>query len=340
VVDPPYQPSWQNRFFDAFDRLPVPPGVAYGLIFAASVAANTAVPWLEGGLPVGEFDPYLLTFQVWLLVVMFAGDYYLGVARQAIDRFRPALAVDDAEFQLLRYRYTTIPARSGWVITVLSAIFAVWGISFGRPYQQAGLSAVVMYLTSVYMFWLVFFFMYFLWRIVRQTSDLYARVERVSLFNLEPLYAFSGLSSRVGMFLAFAGVLSYVTNFVLTEAPNTAGFAFFAGINFTVAIAAFIYPLQGIHRRLDAAQDAMAAENDGRLEAAYRELHRRVDAGSEAGMADLHHEIQALLDFRREIQGTSTWPWSPGTLRAFASALLLPIVLWGTQQILERVFGG
>jgi hypothetical protein len=335
-VDLPYPPSWQNRFFDAFRRQLVPRHLLYVLITAASVAVNTAVAWIEGGLPAGEFDPYMLTFQVWLLVVMFAGDYYVAAAGRAIDRFRPALGVDDVEFAQLRYTYTTIPARTGWIIAAASLVFSIWGISFGRPYQQTGLSAVAMYATSVFMFWLVFFFMYFLYRIVRRTADLYARIERVNLFHLEPLYAFSGLSSRVGMFLVFAGVLSYITNFVFTESPNPAGFAFFAGINVVVAIAAFIYPLQGIHGRLDAAQDAMAAENDARLEVAYRELHRRVDAGTDAGMADLHHEVQALLEFRREIHGASTWPWGPGTLRAFISALLLPIMLWAIQQALER----
>jgi len=338
-VDLPYPPSWQNRFFDAFRRQPLPRHALYVLITIVAVGVNNVMPWIDGTLAVGELDPYLLTFEIWLLVVMFAGDYYLAAAGAAMDRFRPALDVDEATFRELRYTYTTVPARTGWVITGLSLVFAVWGISFGRPYQQAGLSAFVMYLTSIYMFWLVFFFMYFLFRIVRGTADLYARVERVNLFHLEPLYAFSGLSSKIGMFLVFAGVLSYITNFVLSETPNIVGFAFFVGINIVVAIAAFIYPLQGIHARLDAAQDAMAADNDARLEAAYRELHRRVDSGKEAGMADLHHEIQALLEFRREIRSASTWPWSPGTLRAFGSALLLPIVLWGIQQVLERLLG-
>jgi len=338
-VDLPYPPSWQNRFFEAFRRQPLPRHLLYLLIVVASIVLNTVVAWVDGGLPVGEFDPYLLTFQVWLVVVMFAGDYYLAAAGAAMDRFRPALDVDDETFARLRYAYTIVPARTGWIITALSLVFAFWGISFGRPYQQTGVSAVVMYLTSIYMFWLVFFFMYFLFRIVRGTADLYARIDRVNLFHLEPLYAFSGLSSRVGMFLVFAGALSYVTNFVLTESPNTAGFAFFIAINVVVAIAAFIYPLQGIHARLDAAQDSMAAENDARLEVAYRELHRRVDSGHETGMADLHHEIQALLEFRREIRSASTWPWSPGTIRAFGSALLLPLVLWGIQQVLERLVG-
>jgi hypothetical protein len=46
--------------------------------------------------------------------------------------------------------------------------------------------------------------------------------------------------------------------------------------------------------------------------------------------------IQALMEFRTELKGVSTWPWSPGTLRNFITALLLPIVLWGLQQVITR----
>ena len=62
-----------------------------------------------------------------------------------------------------------------------------------------------------------------------------------------------------------------------------------------------------------------------------------MDAREIAGMSELHHEIQAILELRREIGAISTWPWGPGTLRTFVTALLVPILLWISQQILERV---
>jgi hypothetical protein len=336
VKDLPYPPSWQNRFFSTIRQLPLPRLPVYLLIALGFSLLNLVAPWLEGGLPAGEIDLYQLNFQVWLLVVMLAGDYFVAAAGRAMDQFRPALSVDDDTFDRLRYEFTTVPERTGWAVTGIAVVLAFWGISFGRPYQQAGLSAVVLYLTSLFMFWLVLFFMYFLWRVVRRTVDLYDRIQDINVFHLEPLYAFSGLSSRIGIFLVLTGVLSYLSNFVFTESPNVAGFAFFAIINVAVAISAFLYPLYGIHLRLAAAKEGVAEANDLRLESAYRDLHRRVDAHEVAGMGDLHHEIQALLEFRREIQATSTWPWQSGTLRAFATALLLPIILWASQQILQR----
>ena len=43
-----------------------------------------------------------------------------------------------------------------------------------------------------------------------------------------------------------------------------------------------------------------------------------------------------LAEELRIIQGASTWPWSPTTLRAFLTAVLLPMFLWATQQVLSR----
>ena len=112
MTDLPSPISWQNRFFDRIRDLPVPRRLVFALITAAFVALNTAVAWLEGGLPFGAFDAYQLNFQVWLLVVMVAGDYFVGAAAAAFDEFRPALAVDDHEYAQLRHAYTT-GARGG-----------------------------------------------------------------------------------------------------------------------------------------------------------------------------------------------------------------------------------
>jgi hypothetical protein len=337
VTAGPYPPSWQERFFRSVRRLGAPRLLVFLGISLAWATLNHLVPWLEGRLPFGELDPHQATFQVWMPVVLLAGDYFLDAAGPAMDAFRPALGMDDATFERERYAFATVPARTGWFITAAALVFSVGGLSFGRPYQQAGLSAVALFLTEAFMFGLVFWFMYFLFRTVRRAAALYGRVGEVAIFHLDPLYAFSALTARIGMFLAFAGALSYLTNIALVETPNTVGFVFFAGIDLTVAIAAFLYPLLGIHRRLETAKEAAADANDLRLEAAYRELHRRSDALEIAGMADLRHQIEAILEFRREIAAISTWPWAPGTIRAFLSAILLPIGLWLTQQVLERI---
>ena len=33
----------------------------------------------------------------------------------------------------------------------------------------------------------------------------------------------------------------------------------------------------------------------------------------------------------------STWPWSPGTLRGFGTAIVLPIALWLIYRVLDQL---
>lgn len=114
-------------------------------------------------------------------------------------------------------------------------------------------------------------------------------------------------------------------------------FLFFTAQEFALAVLSFIWPLWGIHRRLEQEKERVAEENSRRLEQAYRGLHARLDRGDLTEMTEFWHSISAMLDFRNEIRAVSTWPWKAGTLRSFLSALLLPIALFLLQELLSRV---
>jgi len=53
--------------------------------------------------------------------------------------------------------------------------------------------------------------------------------------------------------------------------------------------------------------------------------------GREAALAGLSAE-RALLE------KASTWPWHGSTLRGLMTAVLLPLVVWGSQQALTLAF--
>ena len=114
-------------------------------------------------------------------------------------------------------------------------------------------------------------------------------------------------------------------------------FVFFFLIDMTLAVLVFILPLGRIHRRLVEEKERINAENDQRLEQAFRTLHRRSDEGDWKDMGDFRHSIASLMDFRHEIKSISTWPWESATLRSFLTALLLPVALWLIQQGLSRL---
>jgi len=336
MPDTAFPSSWQNRFFDRVDRLPIPNLAVSVLILVGFALLNHLAPWLEGKLPWGQIDPYQFNFQIWFLVVLIGSGYFLAFSRSALLKFRAALEIPQEEFDRLAHQFTQVPARTGRLITVVAAPFSILATSLSASYQRSGLSALVFLASSIFMFSLVFFFFYFLVHALRTTVRLYARVEKVNIFHLEPLYAFSGLTSRIGIFFVIVSTLSYLTNIAFSESPQVGGFLFFTSINLSLAILAFILPLGGIHRKLEDAKERTSRENDYRLDEAYRALHARNDRKDFAGMADFHHSIEALLQFRAEIKNLSTWPWGPGTLRSFITALLLPIVLLVTQQLISR----
>ncbi len=336
MSDVSYHPSWQNQFFEWVDRLPVPNLAVYGLVLLGLVLLNHLIAWVEGKLAWGAIDPYQLDFLVWFLVICIGEDYFLASSRLALRRFRPALDVAQEEFEQIVFRFTHVPVRTGWQITAVGVLFPLVMVSFAAPYQRSGLSLAVFLASGAFMFSLVFFLFYQLVHELRMTVRLYSRVERINIFHLEPLHAFSVLSSRIAMFIVITIMLAYLSNFAFSRTPQLGSFLFFASMNLAVAVLAFLLPLGGIHGRLVEAKELATRENDRRLEAAYHELHDRAERRDLQGMVDFHHSIQSLMEFRSELKSVSTWPWSPGTLRNFITALLLPIVLWGLQQVISR----
>jgi hypothetical protein len=54
-------------------------------------------------------------------------------------------------------------------------------------------------------------------------------------------------------------------------------------------------------------------------------------------MASINDATESLVRERDVLDKISTWPWEPETVRAVATALLLPVVLWVITRVLERL---
>lgn len=103
------------------------------------------------------------------------------------------------------------------------------------------------------------------------------------------------------------------------------------------AVACFVLPLRGMHRRLAAEKDRALAEVASRFEAVFMRLHERVDQENLADADKLNLQITSLSAEREALARVSTWPWEPATLTGFLTTLVLPALLWGIQRVLERV---
>ncbi len=339
----PYPPSWQNRFFDTVDRLPIPSIVVYVFLWLAIAFLNHLIPWIEGKLPWGEVEWTQFNFHIWLLVSFLGFNYFLEYSKRALAKFRPALNTSEKEYDQLSFRFITISATSGWAITLWAGLFTAGLFKVGNvqvyyaPQLLSGLSGIFILFINIINYSFGFAFFIFFVRQMILIGQFYARVKHINLFNLDSLNAFSGLTSRVGFILMVGITLNYVTGVVLRpENPQFGFFLFIVSLGVVVAVAAFIWPLLGIHQRLVVEKERVTTQNNLRLIKAYKVLERRIDKGRLKGLGEFQTAITTLTNYRQEIKKVSTWPWETGTLRNFLAALSIPLTAWAIQQILLR----
>ena len=169
---------------------------------------------------------------------------------------------------------------------------------------------------------------------LQEISRIYRTFTRLNLYQLQPLYTFS-----VPAAITSGGLIVY--NYAWFAAgPEflTQPISIVLGIFFAVTSAViFAWPLLGIHRRLVAEKRKALAESARRFEAAVTELHQRVDKKAMTKMDDLNKTLASLELERAALQRIPTWPWDPGTPRGLAVTLVLPLIIWLAQYILQRV---
>jgi len=163
-------------------------------------------------------------------------------------------------------------------------------------------------------------------------------VEEINLFRLQPLYAFSRLTMVSSLFWILILNLDLASNYA-TISQSSADFAFtilFGLPNLLLAFATFIVPLWGIHVRIRRKKEAAIEENGLQIEKVHQTLYRMLNKAAYRKTADLEKTLPSLYKMREQIEKVPTWPWNPGTLRGFLSAVFLPLGIWLTQQILSR----
>jgi hypothetical protein len=175
---------------------------------------------------------------------------------------------------------------------------------------------------------------------LRLVSQIYAEYAIVNLFDLSPLYAFSGLTSQTAVGLLIMMTIWFVTTPEMLF--QSVGFVVYIVFS-VVTIVTFMWPLLGIHGRLVQEKQRMLRESSQLLEATIAELHGLVAAGESRNIDDQHtraqflHVTMACLETEQSmLTGIPTWPWQPGTLRGFVTALLLPLVVFVLQYVIQR----
>jgi hypothetical protein len=257
--------------------------------------------------------------------------YLNSVARHALEDFRPAMEIDEAAYTRLRYELTTIPARGGLVTLGIGAILGIL-IVWATP-ADFGVFASSSVVTLIFEGVVIASFgaatvvtlLYHTLRQLHLVSQIHRRATHLDLFQLAPVHAFSALTARTGIGLYFFSLFIIAADPAMTSHPVAIGVT---AALVLVGTAAFVLPLNGMHRRLVEEKERLIAEANRRIVALIAKLHHQVDTDSLERSGELNSAMAALITERNLLDNISTWPWKPSTLRGFASSVMLPIVLW------------
>jgi len=337
----PYPPGWFDRLTDWGDRMPGPNSLYCLGLLVFQFGYVTALLWFNGKLPFGSIDLRLVFAVVVAPYLLWVRFYLDRTAAAALDAFRPVLTITDADFLRLRYELTTLPARTTRIVTsVAMAVFLLNAVLLpGSIVLQFGssLEAALIVIGPVGLFTVAVVAVSTVQALhqLRKVERVYDLVGKIALFRTKPLHAFSQLTARTGAsFLFLAYYVAAVRPDLVSSSPALE--ALLVAVVPT-AVACFVLPLRGMHRRLAAEKDRALAQVASRLEAVFVRLHERVDQEILADADKLNVQITSLSAEREALGRVSTWPWEPATLTGFLTTLLLPVLLWGIQRVLERV---
>jgi len=336
----PYPPGWPHLLLRAVERLPGPTwivSVALGLI----VALVTHLPgWWRGDAPVGTLDP---TSSYWGLLagsLLWVLGYLERVASRAFDAVRPALSPSVGDPERLRYELTTAPRIPSLAAALLATLLTVATLVSDPASSDVdrvpGPLFVAVLMAQAFMVSLLFVVLYQLirqMRLIRRTLDRHVVVD---IFRPGPLHAFPRLMATSGASLVLLAAPSVVPT-VQTAGGNVLAWAPYVLLPPVIAVIAFIVPLYGTHQRLAAEKERLADEAEERLRGLLREINRDIDARDLGGLDPLDRALASVMRQREIVAKLSTWPWSAGTARGFASAILLPLGLYLVQRLLSQL---
>jgi hypothetical protein len=325
-----------DRILLAIDALPGPVGLAWAAVAVGLAAAAHVIVWLTGGRPIGELYPDIAAAPVIFAWFGFLLQVLNRVATSVFDEFRPALGNPDAEAHY-RLELTSVPDRYAIVagaLTVATLQLLFW--AYVRPTLPASVTPSIDIVATVLWSLVAFVVGVTLLHTVRQlraVSRLSAVARNVDIFRPRPLNALARLTSVASM-----GIIAFVVAYTILNPAQPLAFLVQGLALLGVAVALFVLPLRVMHARLADEKQSLLSANQDRLKAVLTRIHAVVDERDLEHSEQLNHTLTAVLAERNVLAKLQTWPWSEGTFRGFASALLLPIFLIIVSQLVGRLF--
>lgn len=336
----PYAPSWIDRLIAWIERIRVPAVVFYVLLYMAGFVLYGGA-WWWGEIDWADPALTMAYSAVWAILPLGLIHLLDRVAARSFERFRvllPEELADDFE-----YRFTTMPARTVFWTHGVAVLLLSMAVVFTPDILSGGETDLAPRLVGgigfVWSYSMAPILAYSLVRHLALVRRAFTAVPRVDARRQQPLYALSRLPFYWGVALLLINALSFVDPAGGSRADTQKFVDLAAAVPFFIlAGAAFIVPVLGMHYRLRAAREDLLDDNGRHLELAQTHLYEAVQGRDDAAVGAADKAIGSLFRVREELGKIRTWPWSPGTVRSFLSAVTIPMIVWALQAFGDRIF--
>jgi len=262
--------------------------------------------------------------------------YLDAIALDALSKFSPLLDISPESRRRLEYEFTTMPARGVLIGSLISMGIYIFYTVLAYPiYVTLGfrsLGIVHTIIDGLIVFPIAGAFIYHTMRQLRLVHHTVKLVKQFDLFRLDPVYAFSVLTSRTGIGWIF------LATFTLLISPLQVSYSIEIGpfVGAALSLAAFVLPLWIVHQRLVQEKNNLLAEHGQRVKSALARMHRAVDENDLDDVPHLNSVLEGLNNERIILEKIRTWPWRTETLTGFLSVIVLPIILFLMQLAIQK----
>ena len=338
-----FKPSWIDRFNNWVGRLPIQEWIFYTLFGFVLILVQALFIWVEGNLYLKELLP-LIIFNSLAIPYLLALIHLLDTqALSALKSMRPVLELSEEELSDFVHRLSNMPflapLAAGLVVMVLTILTGQVAIEPTRYalLEQTPIFTIVYQIIDKCSAFLVGVFIYHTIRQLRIVNSINMNHVRINLYHLDPVRAFSGLTASTAIGLLFFVYPWMLINPELFQDPLIIAII----LMFTLlAVAVFVWPLYGVHRRMEKEKRKAMHEINLCSEGAFSKFNELIQDGDYSSAEKLHGVISSLDIQQRRINDIPTWPWKTETARIVLTAIALPLVLMIIQyfvlQALER----
>jgi hypothetical protein len=336
--------SWVNHITHFVDRSPLPAPLWYIIGGVISIALFALNDWLALGRPREAATPFHIVLALGPAYTMGLIHFLDVRASRALDRMRPLLMQPESYCELHR-QLTTLPRRTTLLASLAGMLVGILAVIVERvalppafrpflPEANARPFVEVWLILTWFVFGALFIHTVHQLRLINR---IYTHHILIDLDHYQMLFPFSTVSALTAIGLL---VIPYAWVVAIPNLLSDAAGYTFGSLFPIFALISFLWPLIGVHNLIVEAKGRALFENGTMLKDIRERLFDKLSSGPLDGASDLHQALSVVRAEREILLHVPTWPWQPGTPRGVAAALVLPLVVWFLQHVLQKVLGG